>query len=44
VFALAEMNGVDLDCEIERKIAKNARRRYLHDNNGVPVRVSEGSA
>ena len=35
------MNGVDLDGEIERKIAKNARRRYSQDSNGVPFRVSE---
>jgi NTP pyrophosphatase (non-canonical NTP hydrolase) len=41
LFALAEMNGVDLDSEIERKIAINARRRYSQDNNGVPFRVSE---
>lgn len=43
LLALAEMNGVDLDGEIERKIAKNARRRYEHDGNGVLLRVSEGS-
>ncbi|MGH3941664.1 MAG: MazG-like family protein [Pseudonocardiaceae bacterium] len=41
VFALAQMNGVDLDSEIEQKIAKNARRRYTSDIRGVPVRVSE---
>jgi len=39
--ALAEMNGVDLDGEIERKIAKNTRRQYRRDSNGVPFRVSE---
>ena len=44
VFALAEMNGVDLDGEIEQKIAKNARRRYARDDNGVPFRVSEAPA
>ena len=43
LFALAEMNGVDLDNEIVQKIAKNTRRRYTHDNNGVLFRVSEGS-
>ncbi len=41
LFALAEMNGVDLDGEIERKITKNAHRRYSKDSNGVPFRVSE---
>jgi NTP pyrophosphatase (non-canonical NTP hydrolase) len=44
LFALAEMNGVDLDNEIGQKIAKNAGRRYTHDSNGVLFRVSEGSA
>ncbi|MGH3776211.1 MAG: MazG-like family protein [Pseudonocardiaceae bacterium] len=44
LFALAEMNGVDLEVEIEQKITKNARRQYTHDSNGVLFRVSEGSA
>jgi len=44
LFALAEMNGVDLDNEIGQKITKNAGRRYTHDSNGVLFRVSEGSA
>ncbi|MGH3754262.1 MAG: hypothetical protein ACRDRP_16515 [Pseudonocardiaceae bacterium] len=43
LFALAEMNGVNLDGEIEQKIAKNARRQYNPDSNGVLFRVSEGS-
>ncbi|MGH3912051.1 MAG: MazG-like family protein [Pseudonocardiaceae bacterium] len=43
VFALAQMNGVDLDSEIEQKIAKNVRRQYLPDSQGVLVRVSEVS-
>ena len=41
LFALAEMNSVDLDGEIERKIAKNTRREYQRDSNGVPFRVAE---
>jgi NTP pyrophosphatase (non-canonical NTP hydrolase) len=41
LFALAEMNSIDLDGEIERKIAKNGRRQYRWDSNGVPFRVSE---
>ncbi|MGQ0777160.1 MAG: MazG-like family protein [Pseudonocardiales bacterium] len=44
VFALAQMNGIDLDSEIEQKIAKNARRQYLPDSQGVLVRVSEAPA
>ncbi|MGH8571315.1 MAG: MazG-like family protein [Gammaproteobacteria bacterium] len=44
LFALAEMNGVDLDNEIGQKIAKNVGRRYTHDSNGVLFRVSEGSS
>lgn len=36
LFALAQMNGVDLDGEIEQKIAKDTRRQYSHDSNGVP--------
>ncbi len=41
LFGLAEMNGVDLDGEIERKIAENTRRQYTRDGNGVQFRVSE---
>ena len=44
LFALAQMNGVDLDGQIERKIVKNASRQYTPDSNGVPVRVPDGSA
>ncbi|MGH3770358.1 MAG: MazG-like family protein [Pseudonocardiaceae bacterium] len=43
LFALAEMNGVDLDGEVEQKIAKNTRRQYSQDSNGVLFRTSEGS-
>ncbi len=44
LFALAQMNGVDLDGQIERKIVKNASRQYTPNSNGVPVRVPDGSA
>lgn len=44
VFALAQMNGVDLDSEIEQKITKNARRQYTPDSHGVLVRVPQGLA
>lgn len=44
VFALTQMNGVDLDSEIEQKITKNARRQYTPDSHGVLVRVPEGPA
>lgn len=40
--ALAEMNGVDLGDEVARKIEKNTRRTYQRNENGVPIRVSEG--
>ena len=40
VFGLAGIIGVDLQEEIDRKIHKNAGRRYEH-RNGVPVRVAE---
>lgn len=39
--ALAEMNGVDLAAEIERKLAKNERRVYERNDRGVLVRVSD---
>ncbi|WP_031520591.1 MazG-like family protein [Streptomyces sp. NRRL F-5123] len=40
--ALAEMNGVDLDVEVARKIEKNVRRTYERNADGVPVRTSDG--
>jgi NTP pyrophosphatase (non-canonical NTP hydrolase) len=42
VMALAEMNGIDLDTEIDQKIAKNAARTYERDEHGVPYRTAEG--
>lgn len=39
LVSLAEMNGVDLQAEVERKLAKNARRTYVTGGNGLPVRV-----
>ncbi|MEU5434273.1 MazG-like family protein [Streptomyces sp. NPDC020719] len=42
LVALAEMNGVDLDDEVARKLEKNRRRRYERDERGVMVRVAEG--
>ncbi|MEU9247565.1 hypothetical protein [Streptomyces sp. NPDC048385] len=39
--AIAEMQGVDLGEEVERKIAKNARREYTAGDNGVLVRTSQ---
>lgn len=38
VLAIAEMNGIDLDTEVQRKLAENQRRRYVRDANGVLVR------
>lgn len=39
--ALAEMNGIDLDSEVTRKIEKNTRRTYERNAHGVPIRTSE---
>jgi NTP pyrophosphatase (non-canonical NTP hydrolase) len=42
-MALAEMNNLDLNVEVENKIAKNSARIYGRDANGVPVRTFEPS-
>lgn len=39
--ALAEMNGVDLDSEVARKIEKNTRRTYTRNENGAQIRTSD---
>jgi NTP pyrophosphatase (non-canonical NTP hydrolase) len=39
--ALAEMNGVDLAAEVERKLDKNERRVYERNDRGVLVRVTD---
>lgn len=39
--ALAEMNGVDLDAEVTRKIEKNTRRAYERNKHGALVRTSD---
>ncbi|MBM9507797.1 MazG nucleotide pyrophosphohydrolase domain-containing protein [Actinacidiphila acididurans] len=39
--ALAEMNGLDLGEEVARKIAKNERRTYERNADGVLIRTSE---
>jgi NTP pyrophosphatase (non-canonical NTP hydrolase) len=41
LIAIAEMNDIDLDTEIDRKIAKNAGRVYERDEHGVAHRVRE---
>jgi NTP pyrophosphatase (non-canonical NTP hydrolase) len=40
--AIAQMNGLDLDHEVARKIEKNARRTYTPNTQGVPIRTSDG--
>ncbi|MGH3569148.1 MAG: MazG-like family protein [Pseudonocardia sp.] len=40
-MAVAEMTGLDLDGEIERKIAKNHQRIYARDSHGVQTRIAE---
>jgi NTP pyrophosphatase (non-canonical NTP hydrolase) len=42
LMAIAEMNGIDLESEIDRKIEKNAGRTYERDEHGVAHRVQEG--
>lgn len=40
LVSLAEMNGVDLQAEVEAKLAKNAHRTYTRDSNGVLTKTS----
>ena len=42
VLSLAEMVGIDLEDEIDRKIEKNARRVYVK-RNGVLVKAGEAT-
>jgi NTP pyrophosphatase (non-canonical NTP hydrolase) len=39
--AIAEMNGLDLQTEVQQKIAKNRERSYARNAHGIPVRISE---
>ncbi|KIF69489.1 hypothetical protein HY68_14345 [Streptomyces sp. AcH 505] len=41
VAAVAEMNGIDLQDEVERKLIKNKARVYARDERGVPIRVHD---
>ncbi|MFF4189103.1 MazG-like family protein [Streptomyces sp. NPDC001691] len=41
VTALAEMTGIDLQTEVERKLNKNRERVYERDERGVAVRVHD---
>ncbi|MCL6299343.1 MazG nucleotide pyrophosphohydrolase domain-containing protein [Streptomyces kronopolitis] len=38
--AVAEMNGLDLDSEVTRKIEKNERRTYERNEHGAQIRTS----
>lgn len=40
---LAEMTGVDLSLEVERKLTKNADREYRRDARGVLHRVADAA-
>jgi NTP pyrophosphatase (non-canonical NTP hydrolase) len=42
LVALAEMNGLDLDTEVARKIEKNERRTYTRNEHGAQIRTSDG--
>lgn len=39
LVALAEMNGIDLQSEIQHKLTKNAGRQYVTGAGGLPVRL-----
>lgn len=41
LMAIAQMNDIDLDAEIESKIEKNMRRVYERDEHGALYRVQE---
>jgi NTP pyrophosphatase (non-canonical NTP hydrolase) len=41
LMAVAEMNAIDLDSEVERKIAKNVGRVYQRNADGVLIRTAE---
>ncbi len=41
LMALAEMNGIDLDTEVVRKLDKNVGRTYERTADGVLGRVRE---
>ena len=40
LLGLSQMTGVDLQREVEAKLAKNAARRYSRLPNGVPVKAA----
>ena len=42
--SLAEMNGIDLDAEVSRKLAKNEGRAYRRDGRGIMMRVDGADA
>jgi hypothetical protein len=44
LFGLAQMIGVDLQTEIEAKLAKNAVRSYRRLPNGVPVKSNDDAS
>ncbi|MEV5149806.1 hypothetical protein AB0L14_36960 [Streptomyces sp. NPDC052727] len=41
LVGLAQMQGVDLDEDVTRKIEKNARRTYAPGANGTLLRTGE---
>jgi NTP pyrophosphatase (non-canonical NTP hydrolase) len=44
VTCLAEMTGIDLGDEVERKLATNAAREYRRDERGVLRRVADADS
>lgn len=41
LVSIAEMNGVDLQAQVEQKLAKNAGRLYVTGARGLPVRMDQ---
>ena len=41
LLGLAEMTGVDLEAEVERKLAVNEAREYVRLANGTPVKAGK---
>ncbi|MEU1820273.1 MazG-like family protein [Streptomyces roseifaciens] len=41
LMAIAQMNGIDLDDEVDKKIRKNVDRVYQRNENGTLIRTSK---
>lgn len=43
LLGLAQMTGIDLNAEVEAKLAANEARAYVRLPNGTPVKAETGS-